>query len=183
MGVHMIPRRVSVLVACAVLALAVPESAWAANDPEPRRVPHAVPSGPSTADLSAPSDTRGQNDSGVTTQATTGVLISGCTGQSLVYKTGTSGGRANGEGLISCLRVWPKLYDSTNLLRDRWYGIQSLDYDNSTAYNNTWVNSISIYTCAGQGTYTYYSEGYHEVTSSSGTKYRSSTTDGDQFAC
>jgi hypothetical protein len=149
---------------------------------EQPREAHSVPTGPPSAELTAPGAKSQTGD--VTTQAApTAPLISGCTGQSLVYRTTTNGGRANGEGLISCLGSWPKLYDSTNLYRNRWYGVQALDSDTSTRYNSTWVNSVSIYTCAGQGTYTYYSEAYHEVTSSSGTKYRASTVEGDRFAC
>lgn len=62
------------------------------------------------------------------------------------------------------------MYASTRLYRDRWYGPEFLDDDDSTANTSDWVASISVWWCAGAGTYTYRS-------------YTANTDDNAQFSC
>ena len=139
------------------------------------------------ADSAAGTTAQGQSEAMLTVGDASAVtpmaLPSGCIGYSDVWKSSTDGGRANGSGIIDCTHSFAKLYDSTSLYRDRWYGQQFLDSDTSTAYNSAWVSSISIWRCAGAGTYTYRSYAYHEATTAGGTRYTANTSDSARFSC
>jgi hypothetical protein len=167
-------RRLAVLAAAGVaVALIMPGTAGAAgsHDLEPGAVL------PGTATLVAASSPASP---GPTPDA---YLTSDCTGTSSVYKTSTDGGRANGRGVINCVAYYYKLYDYTTLYRLRWYGWQFLDSDSSTAYSARTVTSISIWRCAGAGTYTYSSSAYHEATTVGGTRYTARTSAQNRFSC
>jgi hypothetical protein len=146
--------------------------------------------GPAAADASA--SNRTDNSPARATLSTTSktdgspapmALPSSCVGRSDVYKTGTDGGRANGRGTIDCLAYYRNLYAYTSLYRDRWWGNEFLDSDSSSANNARHVASISIWRCAGEGTYTYRSFGYHEATDIGGTRYTASTQNSNRFGC
>lgn len=140
--------------------------------------------GTAAADVSSatPTDTPSAVMVAESSDAGTAALPSGCIGYSDVYKTGTDGGRANGSGIIDCEYAYSRLYAETSLYRDRWYGPEFLDSDSSTANSSDWVASISIWRCAGAGTYTYRSYAYHEATAGSA-RYTANTSDSARFAC
>jgi len=166
-------RRLAVVAGAGVAVALMPGSAGAAGSQDV--APGTVL--PGTATLAAAPST---GSSGPTPDA---AITSDCVGTSSVYWTSTDGGRANGRGVINCLLYYYKLYDSTKLYRLRWYGWQFLDSDTSTAYGAKTVTSISIWRCAGSGTYTYYSTAYHEATTVGGTKYTATTSAQKRFSC
>lgn len=108
--------------------------------------------------------------------------VGACIGSSLVYKTSTEGGRANGEGNIVCTLNVQELLDTTGLWRLRFYGWQFLDSDSSFA-DDDHVVSISIWRCAGVGTYTYYSDAVHYVKDYSDVEYWAETSNSKRFSC
>lgn len=140
--------------------------------------------GTASADVSdtAPTDTPSAAMVAESSDVGTAALPSGCIGYSDVYKTSTDGGRANGSGVIDCEYAYSRLYAETSLYRDRWYGQEFLDSDSSTANSSDWVASISIWRCAGAGTYTYRSYAYHEATAGSA-RYTANTSDSARFTC
>ncbi|MCX2946761.1 hypothetical protein [Lentzea sp. NEAU-D7] len=128
-------------------------------------------------------DTPGEGVLTTTSAVSAAALPSGCIGMSDVYKTSTDGGRANGQGIIDCEYVYARLHAETNLYRDRWNGPDFLDSDSSTGNNTDWVASISVWRCAGVGTYTYRSSAYHEARTVGGDVYTATTSDSARFSC
>lgn len=110
----------------------------------------------------------------------------GCWGQTdLPHK---SGGDASVHARTYCSVRLPWMYVDVDLYRDRWYGLQWLDQDDSaTSYQKSWsryqVEANARWYCAGAGTYTYRAYSYHEVRDSHGDYYYADTANSNRFAC
>lgn len=81
----------------------------------------------------------------------------------LAAKVGVVKDHAKGKSTVeNCNIAVDVITTDSNLLRDRWYGNQSLHWANKTGNNiRALRDTTTWYKCGGQGTYSYWTENYH----------------------
>jgi hypothetical protein len=99
-----------------------------------------------------------------------------------------SSGDASVHARTYCSVRLPFMYVDVDLYRDRWYGLQWLDQDDSAwvyakSSSRYQVEANARWHCVGAGTYTYRAYSYHEVRDPGGNRYYADTGNSNRFTC